>query len=87
MVGAIDRLIIAPDHILAVDFKSNAVVPRDVGEVPEGILRQMGAYAHMLGQIYPDRRIETAVLWTKAPRLMRLDPEIVRQAFARTTIP
>ena len=38
-------------------------------------------------QIYPDRRIETAILWTKAPRLMPLDPEIVRAALARTTIP
>jgi ATP-dependent helicase/nuclease subunit A len=41
----------------------------------------------MLGQIYPDRRIETAILWTKAPRLMSVDPDIVRAALARATIP
>jgi ATP-dependent helicase/nuclease subunit A len=47
----------------------------------------MGAYAHMLAQIYPDRQIETAILWTGGPALMRLDPDIVRQALGRTTIP
>ena len=73
--------------MLIIDYKSNAVIPDRPEATPEGILRQLGAYAHMLAQIYPDHRIETAVLWTKAPSLMRIDPEIVRQAFARTTIP
>ena len=71
--GAIDRLLIATDHVLAVDYKSNAVVPATAAEVPEGILRQMGAYAAMLAQIYPGRRIETAILWTTDGRLMPLD--------------
>lgn len=87
LAGTIDRLVIAPDRILIVDYKSNAVLPDRPEAVPEGILRQLGAYAHMLAEIYPDRRIETAVLWTKVPRLMPVDPEIVRAALARTTIP
>ena len=36
----------------------------------------------MLHQISPDRRIETAILWTRGPVLMPVDPDIVRQAFA-----
>jgi len=87
LAGAIDRLVIAPDRVLIIDYKSNAVIPKQPDQVPEGILRQMGAYAHMLGQIYPDRQIDVAILWTRAPRLMPLDPEIVRQAFGRTAIP
>ena len=47
----------------------------------------MGAYAAMLGQIYPDRRIETAILWTRTGTLMPLPPEIVRAALLATTIP
>ena len=70
MVGAIDRLIVKPDRVLAVDFKSNQIVPRHAGEVPEGLLRQMRAYAEALRQIYPDRRVETALLWTKTAELM-----------------
>lgn len=87
LAGSIDRLIIRPHRVLVVDYKSNALVPDRPGLTPEGILRQLGAYAYMLSRIYPERQIETAVLWTKARRLMRLDPEIVREAFLRTTIP
>ena len=87
LVGSIDRLLVGPQRVLIVDYKSNAMVPQDPADVPEGILRQLGAYAHILAQIYPGRRIETAVLWTKVARLMPLDPEIVRAALARTTIP
>lgn len=78
--GTIDRLIIAEDHILAVDFKTNRVLPGSAESCPEGVLRQMGAYAHMLRQIYPDRRIETAILWTAKARLMVLPNDIVTNA-------
>lgn len=87
MAGTIDRLVLTPDRALIVDYKSNASVPKRPEDVPEGILRQLGAYAHMLGQIYSDRRIDTAILWTRTATLMELDPDIVRAALARTTIP
>ncbi|MBA84145.1 double-strand break repair helicase AddA [Thalassobius sp. S69A] len=80
MHGIIDRLIILPDRVLAVDYKSNAVVPQNHAAVPDGILRQMGAYAQALLQIYPDRRIETAILWTKTAELMPLPHETVTAA-------
>ena len=87
LTGTIDRLVIDRDRVLVVDYKSNVVIPATSAEVPDGILRQLGAYAHVLAQVYPDRRIETAVLWTRQPRLMSIDPDIVRAALARTTIP
>jgi ATP-dependent helicase/nuclease subunit A len=82
-LGTIDRLIVAPDHVLAVDFKSNRAVPDRPEDVPEGLLRQMGAYAAMLDTVYPGRRIETAILWTAAARLMPLPDSLVRTAFLR----
>jgi ATP-dependent helicase/nuclease subunit A len=85
IAGNIDRLIVTPDRVLVIDYKSNTLVPETLDAVPEGILRQLGAYANMLAQIYPNRRIETAVLWTKARRLMPIDPDIVRLALSRTT--
>lgn len=85
VVGTIDRLIVADDHILAVDFKSNTDIPATPDAVPEGILRQMGAYAVALQQIWPDRRVETAILWTEAPQLMPLPDNIVREAWKRAT--
>ncbi len=85
--GVIDRLIIGPDHVLAVDFKTNAVVPADIETCPEGILRQMGAYAAALTQIYPGRKIETAILWTRNTSLMPLSNEVVMEALRRSTLP
>ena len=80
ILGAIDRLIVKPDQVLAVDFKSNATVPPRPEDTPEGLLRQMGAYAAALAQIYPDHHIETAILWTRTSTLMALPHDIVRQA-------
>ncbi|GGE06621.1 DNA helicase/exodeoxyribonuclease V, subunit A [Gemmobacter megaterium] len=87
MPGLIDRLVVMPDHVLAVDFKSNATVPDSPAEVPEGLLRQMGAYAHALAAIYPDRRIDTALLWTSCGRLMHLPHDLVSQALTRAGLP
>jgi ATP-dependent helicase/nuclease subunit A len=85
--GTIDRLLVTPARVFAIDYKSNAVVPETPSEVPEGLLRQMGAYGAILAQIYPDRPVELAILWTRTGRLMRLDPDIVRSALLSTTIP
>ncbi|SFD68199.1 double-strand break repair helicase AddA [Roseivivax sediminis] len=83
--GVIDRLIVAPDRVLAVDFKSNRTMPERAEDVPPGLLRQMGAYAAMLGAIYPGRTVDVALLWTAAPRLMELPHSIVRAALAEAT--
>ncbi|WP_375260772.1 double-strand break repair helicase AddA [Palleronia sp.] len=83
LLGAVDRLIVASDSVLAIDYKSNRIVPATPDAVPEGLLRQMGAYAHALAAIYPGRRVETAILWTREPRLMRLSEGAVAAAFVR----
>ena len=81
--GAIDRLVIGPDRILAIDFKTNRMVPDGAEATPEGILRQMGAYAAMLEHLWPDRRVEVAVLWTAEARLMPLPRDLVMAALRR----
>ncbi len=86
MLGTIDRLVIGADHVLAVDYKSNRMVPARPADVPEGILRQMGAYAEALEQVHGGKRVEVAILWTRNATLMRLDREILRDALSRSTI-
>jgi ATP-dependent helicase/nuclease subunit A len=86
ILGTIDRLVITPDRVLAVDYKSNRMIPDRPEATPEGLLRQLGAYALALSQIYPDRRIETAILWTRTGQLMPFHPDIVSAALSRTTI-
>ena len=84
LTGTIDRLIIGDGYALIVDFKTNAIVPDQPGDTPEGILRQMGAYAAALSLILPDHRIDLAILWTRTGTLMTLDHDIVSEALRRT---
>ncbi|MEO0752095.1 MAG: double-strand break repair helicase AddA [Pseudomonadota bacterium] len=84
--GVIDRLILGETKVLAVDFKTNAMVPELVRDCPAGLLRQMGAYAQALAQIYPSLEIETAILWTRTATLMHLPHDLVTGALADTYI-
>ncbi len=84
--GTIDRLQVAADHVLAVDFKSNRIVPARVEEVPEGLLRQMGAYRAALAQVFPGREIRVALLWTTVAELMVLPAPLVDAAVARAAL-
>jgi ATP-dependent helicase/nuclease subunit A len=81
--GTIDRLLVTPDAVTAIDFKTNRLIPAAPEEVPEGILRQMGAYAAMLEALYPGREVCVAVLWTREARLMELPRALVMAALQR----
>ncbi|HKX78218.1 MAG TPA: double-strand break repair helicase AddA [Novosphingobium sp.] len=72
IAGTIDRLLVEPDRVLIVDFKTARRPPESVHQIPRAILRQMAAYAAALERIYPGRRVEAAVLYTAAPRLIAL---------------
>ncbi|SPJ26994.1 double-strand break repair helicase AddA [Falsiruegeria mediterranea] len=86
MHGIIDRLIITDTYIQAIDFKTNATVPEIAEGCPSGLLRQMGAYAQALAQIYPAHEIRTAILWTRTGMLMPLPHDIVTDALRNTQI-
>lgn len=84
--GVIDLLLIEPGRIVAVDFKSNAIVPETAQACPDGLLRQMGAYGAALQVIYPGHQIETALLWTRTATLMPLPHDLVTDALHSTHI-
>ncbi|MGJ8603771.1 MAG: double-strand break repair helicase AddA [Marivita sp.] len=81
--GIIDRLVITDTKIIAVDFKTNRTVPVAAEQTPEGLLRQMGAYRAMLAAIYPDREIETGILWTRSATYMPLPAPLTTHAIGR----
>jgi ATP-dependent helicase/nuclease subunit A len=70
--GQIDRLLITDNEILIVDYKTNRPPPLLRKDVPKIYESQMAAYAEALQQIYPDRTISCALLWTDGPRLMKI---------------
>ncbi|SMO72151.1 DNA helicase/exodeoxyribonuclease V, subunit A [Paracoccus laeviglucosivorans] len=82
LYGKIDRLVIAGDRVLAVDYKSNRDVPADAKATPLGLLRQMAAYRAALSQIFPNHRIEAAILWTATRSLMPLTDALLDTTMA-----
>ena len=75
--GIVDRLVVTEGEVLIVDYKTNATVPSRPDDTPLGLLRQMGAYAEAAQLIWPNKRITTAILWTKTAELMSLDHDLV----------
>ena len=73
--GQIDRLVVAPDHVLIVDYKTLRPVPANEAEVAPIYLRQLAIYSAALARIYPGRDIRCALLWTQGPLLMPISPE------------
>ena len=70
MSGRVDRLLIEPDRVLVVDFKTNRPSPARIEDADPAYLRQMAVYGAVLGAVFPGRRIEAALVWTDGPRLM-----------------
>ncbi len=77
IAGTVDRLLVEKERVLLVDFKTGMRVPTDAGAVPPGHIRQMAAYVAALAVIFPDRRIEAALLYTAGPRFIPLDPAMM----------
>lgn len=68
--GRIDRLVVTPERVLVVDFKSNRPAPDDVEDADPAYILQMAIYAAVLRRLYPDRAVEAALVWTDGPKLM-----------------
>jgi ATP-dependent helicase/nuclease subunit A len=70
--GQIDRLVVTPEEVLIVDFKTNQTPPRTAAEAPEAYVRQLTLYRALLGKLYPQRRLRAALLWTETTELMEI---------------
>ena len=79
VAGTIDRLVLGTDAIRIIDYKTARRPPADLSQVPLGYIRQMAAYAAALRAIHPAQRIEAALLYTHAPRLIAI-PQALLEA-------
>jgi ATP-dependent helicase/nuclease subunit A len=77
IAGTMDRLVVEGNAVRVIDYKTGQLVPATAEEVPLGYLRQMAAYASALAVIFPDHRIEAALLFTGGPRLIDLPPALL----------
>ncbi len=70
VTGQVDRLLLLPDRIVVVDFKTGRFVPDGIAQVRVPYVRQMAYYAAALTRIYPGRRVEAALLYTSGPKMV-----------------
>lgn len=68
----IDRLIVLPDKILVVDYKTNRPAALTKDEVPDLYVKQLSAYKSLIAKIYPSKDIETYILWTNTCHMMEI---------------
>ena len=81
--GRVDRLLVEPERVLVVDFKTNRPAPGRIEDADDAYVTQMALYWALLADIYPGRAIEAALVWTDGPRLMPVPEPLLREALAR----
>ena len=72
VAGQVDRLVVTPERVLVLDYKTNRPPPARPEEVSPLHLRQMSAYRAVLRQAFPGRAVDCALVWTYGARLMPL---------------
>jgi ATP-dependent helicase/nuclease subunit A len=83
VAGQIDRLAVAGDEAMIVDYKTSRPPPAVLGEVPASHIAQMALYDALIRQLYPDRRLRTALLYTETPVLIELPGQLLAESLAR----
>lgn len=77
VAGTVDRLVVTPDRVRIIDFKTSRRAPATLDDVPVYHLRQMAAYAAALAVVFPGRAIEAGLLYSAGPILHILPPDLL----------
>ena len=72
IAGTVDRLLVEPDRIRVVDFKTGRAVPSSADDVAPYHRKQMAAYVAALRVVFPGRAVEAALLYTHDATLIEL---------------
>jgi ATP-dependent helicase/nuclease subunit A len=81
----VDRLAVTEESVLIADYKTNRPAPRCLAEVPDAYVAQLALYRAVLGELYPDKRIRAALVWTDVPDLMEISDASLDAALATVT--
>ena len=77
IAGQVDRLLVEPDRVLVLDYKTNRPPPAEPAQVAPLYLRQMAAYRALLRAAFPGRRVDCALVWTYGARAMPLPDAVL----------
>ena len=80
--GRMDRLVVTSDRVLVIDYKTNRPAPARIEDADPAYVLQLAVYAAILRNLYPDRAIEAALVWTDGPRLMAVPQAMMDAALS-----
>jgi ATP-dependent helicase/nuclease subunit A len=75
--GQVDRLVVTPERVVVLDYKTNRPPPETPDDVAPLHLRQMAAYRAVLRAAFPGREVECVLVWTYGARCMALPPRLL----------
>ncbi|WP_421739736.1 double-strand break repair helicase AddA [Caulobacter sp.] len=81
--GRVDRLVVTPERVLVVDYKTNRPAPAGIEDADPAYLAQMAVYVAVLREVFPDRPVEAALVWTDGPKLMPVPEKVISDALRR----
>jgi ATP-dependent helicase/nuclease subunit A len=70
--GQVDRLAVTREAVLIADYKTDRPAPRRLEDVPPAYVAQLALYRALLRQLYADREVRAALVWTDVPELVEL---------------
>lgn len=68
----IDRLVLSDNKVIIVDYKTNRPSAKTIDDVPSQYINQMKYYKLLMERIYPNKIIETYLLWTNTCNMMKI---------------
>ncbi len=81
--GRVDRLVVTPNEVLVVDYKTDRPAPSRPEDIGDAYRLQMAAYRAILAAAWPDRPVRCLLVWTDGPKLMELDGADLDRALSR----
>ena len=82
VAGQMDRLVVTEEAVLAVDYKTDRIVPAGIQEAPEAYITQVALYRALLMRLYPEKTVRAALLFTTAPLLIEIPASVMATALA-----
>ena len=79
--GLVDRLAVAGDTVLIVDYKTDRLMPNLLDEV-ERYVTQLALYRAVLAGVFPGKTVRAALLFTIGPKLMEVPSAVMDKALA-----
>ena len=72
IVGRVDRLIVKPNLITVLDFKTTNKIPNSAEKIDKKLLAQMAAYKILVKSIWKNQPVRLGLIYTSGPKIFWL---------------